>query len=86
MNATDTYSRLTIDASALQPGDIVLTDTGDRAYAAFDTDQRGETVTVWTATSDQAKGVTEKLTLRAGEELSIARRDGGLRTTRVALP
>lgn len=66
-----------ITAAALIPGDIVLTRTGDRDYAAFDVDVRGDRVTVWTATTDQAKGIAPKLQLVATDPVVVARKTTG---------
>jgi hypothetical protein len=79
---TDTYTRHTITCDQLRPGDIVLTATGDRWYAAFDVeDRRNGYVQVWTTTSDQAKGRIATELLPKSHTVTVARRDGGPRTT-----
>jgi hypothetical protein len=80
----DTFTRRTVTAAELRPGDIVLTADGSaRAYAAFDVDTApdGQTVTVWTAVADyDTAGPT--VTLPAARLLTVNRRDGGPRVTR----
>ena len=64
-----------ITAAELRRGDVVLTEDGSRAYAAFDlsdTDATGD-VTVWTALEDQAAGRPAQVTHKGTDVLTVAR-------------
>jgi hypothetical protein len=86
---TDTFTTVRITAAELRPGDIRIDiETGDRMHAAFDVQVdkvcEGYT-TVWTATSDQAKGEPDEYLIPNDFPVFVARRDGGPRTTRTVL-
>jgi hypothetical protein len=72
-----TQTRTTIPARDLRPGMIVLTEDGFRRFAAFDVDVQHTdqaealTVTVWTAVSDQDRGVDPVLALDPAEEVTV---------------
>jgi hypothetical protein len=65
-----------IKARELRPGDIVLKLNGDRDYAAFDVElrEKDDVVRVWTATTDQAKGLPRSLDLTPSTPLTVARK------------
>jgi len=68
-------STVRITAAELRRGDVVLTEDGSRAYAAFDlsdTDGTGD-VTVWTALADQAAGQPAQVTHEGSDALTVAR-------------
>jgi hypothetical protein len=78
--ATDTYSRHYLTADQLRPGDIVLhVESKDRWFAAFDVSAPAGPgdgdVRVWTAVTDQTKGVAEVIDLAPKAAILIARRD-----------
>ncbi|GAB4083297.1 hypothetical protein G3R41_21490 [Modestobacter muralis] len=73
--ATAPATTLRITAAELRRGDVVLTEDGARAYAAFDlsdTDGTGD-VAVWTALADQAAGQPAQVTHKSTDALTVAR-------------
>lgn len=77
---------INITASQLHPGDIVLTPTGERWFAAFDVDHtRGGTVRTWTAQRDQDNGQPDTRDFAPATGLTVQRRDGGPAVTHTSL-
>ena len=73
--APATLTTALITAAELRRGDVVLTEDGSRAYAAFDlsdTDGTGD-VQVWTALEDQAAGQPAQVTHKGTDALTVAR-------------
>ena len=71
--ATPTTAQIT--AAELRRGDVVLTEDGSRAYAAFDlsNDESTGDVQVWTALADQAAGQPAQVTHKGSDALTVAR-------------
>jgi hypothetical protein len=69
---------ITARASELRRGDLVVDCLGNRQYAAFDVDPAvpgdSRSVMVWTAVSDQERGLAPVIRLNAGRELLVSRR------------
>ena len=73
--AAETVAAVRITAAELRRGDVVLTEDGSRAYAAYDlsdTDGTGD-VAVWTALVDQAAGQPAQVTHKGTDALTVAR-------------
>lgn len=77
MTQPSTTSKVTpITAGELVPGDVVVTITGERLFAAFDVDHDPGTgrTTVWTAISDQEqRSQPRDLTRESASTLHVLR-------------
>ena len=64
-----------VTALELVPGDVVVTITGERLYAAFDVDHDPGTkrTSIWTALRDQDAGVPNYLTRESASVLFVLR-------------
>lgn len=73
--ATVPATTVQITAAELRRGDVVLTEDGSRAYAAFDlsNDESTGDVQVWTALADQAAGQPAQVTHKGSDALTVAR-------------
>lgn len=72
---TQTRSTLIVSAEGLRPGDVRTTEDGTRMWAAFDTQVLEDSgmVKVWTAVSDQDRGVPDTLLINLDDCLLITR-------------
>ena len=78
MTTSQTTTRQPITASQLLPGDVVLTGTGARWFAAFDVDHsRGGDVRVWTSVADQDLGEPAVRVFSPTTGLDVDRKTGG---------
>lgn len=88
MTTTHT-TRTEITANQLRPGDIALTTTGARWFAAFDVSTPAGPgdgdVRVWTAQRDQDNGTAPVIDLNPTATLHVERRIAGPQVTRTTL-
>lgn len=87
MTTTTTTRQHYLTADQLHPGDIALrTDTKARWFAAFDVDVRDDgDVTVWTAMSDQARGIAPVLDFTGKATLLVERHEPTVTRTRLVM-
>src|SRR4051812_12975667 len=68
---------ITLNASAIHPGDVLIDTEGRRRFAAFDVDTLADgTVRVWTAISDQDRGSLPTVDLGHDDVVHVQRRSG----------